>query len=195
MLVKFAAARPELEQQVLHRPAIAGLKLEQQEQVSPQYLTKLKHWLLLGRWVPAFCSLLAIWALYCLVFPILNSSLPLQVLELVASFPLRQIDQSRLALICSVQDCPPNLIRVPFLAPVFFHFIRFILQTDSRVSSRILYVLIPIVLAALSTHLGRWTMRVSNFHAAISRLSQLVVFKFQPQDGAFQVHFMHLGVD
>ena len=43
MLVKFAVARPKLEQQVLHRPAIAGLKLEQQEQVSPQYLTKSKH--------------------------------------------------------------------------------------------------------------------------------------------------------
>ena len=38
-------------------------------------------------------------------------------------------------------------------------------------------------------------MRVFGFHAAISRLNQLVVFKFQLQDGAVQVHFMHLEVD
>ena len=38
-------------------------------------------------------------------------------------------------------------------------------------------------------------MIVSYFHEAIFKLSQLVVFKFQPQDGAAQVRFMHLGVD
>ena len=43
MLVKSIVARPKLEQQALHLPAIVGLKLEQQEQVPPQYLTKLKH--------------------------------------------------------------------------------------------------------------------------------------------------------
>ena len=43
MLVSSAVAEPKLEQRALHRPAIVGLKLEQQEQVPLQYLTKLKH--------------------------------------------------------------------------------------------------------------------------------------------------------
>ena len=43
MLVNSAVVRPKLEQQALRHPAIVGLKLKQQEQVLPQYLTKLKH--------------------------------------------------------------------------------------------------------------------------------------------------------
>ena len=43
MLVNSAVVRPEPEQQALHLPTVARLILEQQVQVPPQYLTKLKH--------------------------------------------------------------------------------------------------------------------------------------------------------
>ena len=66
---------------------------------------------------------------------------------------------------------------------------------DSRAFSKILVFPTLAVLVAISARLGRQTVIVSKFHAAISRLNQLVVFKFQLRGGAAQVHFMHLKVD
>ena len=78
---------------------------------------------------------------------------------------------------------------------MFFRSVHFTLLMDSRAFSKILFSPTLAVLVAISARLGRQTVIVSKFHAAISRLNQLVVFKFQLQGGAAQVHFMHLGVD